>query len=181
MAAAQLYVSGVCENFLFSTGVSAKQIAKFGADVPAEAFVYRDAFLEEIARLELADSAARSPAKTFIEDKSVNTVGNLQGNVQMCIDNNWQKVGILSSDYHVPRIRALLTLLMKQTGLAIEFDYLLSESILKAAHPGVYDVEFDAAYDGPEGKGRLANEKQGLQDLEEGRYVFSEFQLVSRQ
>ena len=180
MAAAQLYGSGACNSILFSTGVSAKQIEKFGPDVPAEAYIYRDAFLRDVTRLEVRQPADVGSIKIFIEDESVNTVGNIEHIVQMCIDNNWQHVGILSSDYHIPRIRAHLKLLMEQTGLTMKFEFLLSESILKAAHPNMYDSTFEVAYNSPEGQKRLVNERKGLMSIESGRYVFSEFQLARK-
>jgi len=53
----------------------------------------------------------------------------------------------------------------------------MAESTLKRLKPGMYDAEIDAAYASPEGKKRVANETQGLRDLEDGVYHLGEFQL----
>lgn len=180
MAAVELYRHGVSENFLFSTGISSKQIDKFGPNVPAEAIIYKESFLKQIAQSESLKSMSHMPPlTTFLEDQSVNTVGNLQGILQICTDNNWKNIAIVSSDYHIRRIQALLHLLLKQyPKTTLTFDFLSSENILKHSFPNKYDDEFATAYANPQGKTRLLNEEKGYQDIVQGRYVFSEFQLA---
>lgn len=171
-AAVELAKSRVSSNFLFSTGVSAKQIEKFGKDVPPEAHIYRDVFLDRLGAERRVDAV-----NIFLEDTSVNTVGNIQAILQLCIDNNWSHIALLSSEYHIPRIRALVNLVLDQYALNLSFDFLSAETILRTAHPRLHDAYFDNAYSTPEAKKRIANEAQGLIALENGNYVLGEFQL----
>jgi uncharacterized SAM-binding protein YcdF (DUF218 family) len=177
MAAAELYRQGITDTFVFSTGVSAKQIAKFGPDVPPEAHVYRDAFKQMIDMPHGADASPR----LYVEDKSINTVANLQEIARLCDKQGWRNVALLSSEYHIPRIRALYELLESRAALKpFAIDFVQAETVLRKYRPGEYDKEFAKQYATPAARLRIMNEHQGLADIQEGRYVLSEYQLAQQ-
>ncbi|HSX29633.1 MAG TPA: YdcF family protein [Candidatus Saccharimonadales bacterium] len=178
-AAQELYWRGVADTFLFSTGVSEKQIAKFGPNVPPESHIYRDYFLAGIKN-DHRKLAHEPPApKVLVEDASVNTVANLLEVSKLCSRYGWNDVAIISSAYHVPRIEALYGLIRDHFAISIRSAFLSAEEILRQSQPGVYDNEIAEAYASIEGKRRIANEQQGLAAINSGNYVFHEFQLTN--
>ena len=178
VAAAELYWQGRASRFLFSTGVSAKQIAKFGPDVPPEAGVYRDLFVETIHANARRQNLTLPLPEMFLEDKSVNTVANLQESVAICKREGWQCVAIISSEYHVPRIAALYDLIATHAPLlAAHPIFLAAEPIVTQAQPGAYDAQIDAAYRSEIGQKRIANEHAGLAHIQSGQYTLHEYQL----
>ena len=169
LAASLLYAQQVTDTFIFTTGITAKTAAALGANVPSEAAVYSQEFLSLIA-------GSDHPAPTIIlEDRSTNTIGNVQEFFAIIDANGWKRVAVLSSEYHLARIKGLCALVGQNA--RVHFTFLSAEKTLKRARPGKYDAEIDAAYASKEGKKRLQNEAIGVAAIAKGGYTPAEFQL----
>jgi len=166
MAAAALYGQHAARHFVFTTGVTAKTTGLFGEGVPSEASVYAAAFLD---RANNADAASA----VLLEDRSTNTIGNVREFLKIIKDSGWQHVAVLSSKYHLPRIKALCEML----GASGRIDFLAAEDIVRQAWPGTYNAEIDTAYASDAGKKRLQNEAEGTAAIEAGGYNPAEHQL----
>lgn len=180
-AAQELYWRKPSIPFVFCNGKSAKQIAKFGPDVPTDAEVYAKEFNRDLTQDERSQASSHTPApKVFLEDTSVNTVASISELFAMCAEQGWKYIGLVSSDYHIPRIEALCSLIFKKLGSKpVEITFISAEAIIKELRPGVYDNEIDAAYKTPAAQQRLKNEQNGCNDIAAGRYYIGEFQLAS--
>ncbi len=176
-AAEELFWQGMSQRFLFSTGISEKQIAKFGPAVPPESYVYREVFLAAIKDDPRGQQHRLELPEVFVEDASVNTVANLLETIELCRRYSWNHVAIISSQYHIPRIKALYELLAEHHDLSLRPEFLEAEPIVRAAQSGVYDDTIAAAYKSAIAATRIANEERGLEHIRSGKYTFSEYQL----
>jgi len=178
LAAQKLYWQNAADTFLFSTGVSEKQIAKFGPDVPPESHVYRDHFLAGIKNDHRKSARERAAPTVLVEDVSVNTAANLLEISKLSGRYGWKNMAIISSEYHISRIEALYGLMRDHFAISIRPKFLSAEEILRQSRPGGYDDEIAEAYASAEGRRRIANEQEGLAAINSGSYVFHEFQLA---
>lgn len=180
IAAAELYLGGHVETFVFSTGISAKQRAINGQDVP-EAKIYADTFWELIEGRRLANPQAYgdlAPPKIILEDRfSANTADNIRRVAQLAEQSGWRDIALLSSRYHLGRVAALFALIQAETGTDIHPTFVSAEEMVQELRPGVYDQEIATAYASESAALREHNEANGLRDMKLGRYVLSEFQL----
>jgi uncharacterized SAM-binding protein YcdF (DUF218 family) len=170
VAAALLYEHDLAGTFVFSTGMSEQTRAALGPDVPAEAVVYSQDFLRRTR------SAGRPDPVVILEDRSVNTYSNLVECIAIIREHDWEQVAIVTARYHVPRVRGLWEVAKGNHPVATGMTFLAAEDIVIRYLPGIYDEIIDAAYDSRQGLKRLRNEAKGLQDLNDGRYVLTEFQ-----
>ncbi len=170
LAATLLCKQGITNTFVFCTGTSEKTKARYGSDVPTEAKVYSQDFLDRIS------VTARPAPAIILEERSVNSYTNLWESIALMKKHGWQRPAILVVRYHIPRVQALWKLLSEKVTVP-DVDFLVAEDIVTAAKPGIYDKMIDTAYSSPQGLKRLASEAQGFNDLQSGRYVISEFQL----
>lgn len=155
-AAAELHRAGCAGVFVFTTGISEKSRARFGPAVPAEAAVYASHFRAQ---------AGEGPV-VLLEQESVNTAGNLAAVAALTQARRWPSVAIVTSEYHVPRVRELLRL----AGGGLAAEVLSAEAVVMAARPGIHDAEIAAGYASPAGLRRTSSERRGLADLYAGRY-----------
>jgi len=179
LAAQELYWQRPAVPFVFCNGKSAKQIAKFGPDVPTDAEIYAKEFQEGIDGDEREQTQA---PQILLENTSVNTVASIGNLIAMCTAHGWKRMGLVSSDYHIPRIKALCGLIFEKLGEEpVTITFMSAEAILKELRPGVYDEEINAAYRTPAALERIRNEQNGLDDIAAGRYHIGEFQLAPTQ
>lgn len=181
IAAVHLLANRQTDTFVFSTGTSQKTKAAFGEDAPTEAEVYSIDFVARLQRYRKEHHDANLPEPTIIlEDRSVNTYSNITEVLEIIRTQGWKKVAIMSARYHVPRVKALCEMILSNghvDAVKAEITFLMSEDIIVQAAPGQYDAMIAEAYSSEQGQKRLAIEAQGLSDIQEGRYVISEFQL----
>ncbi len=176
IAATLLYGQHVATTFVFSTGTSEKTKAAFGADVPTEAQVYSQDFLRR-----LGNGKPTSRLEIILEEKSVNTHSNLTECIKVINQHpTWKKVAIMSARYHIPRIEALWQMATAAHNTEVTPDFLVAEDVIEHFLPGIYTDMIKDAYNSPEGLKRVANEIQGLQDMRDGKYVVTEFQLAKQ-
>jgi uncharacterized SAM-binding protein YcdF (DUF218 family) len=164
IAAAELYKRCAVSTFVFTTGVTAKTSKIFGTDVPTEATVYAQEFLA------LVDAAGAVRPTVILEDHSSNTTQNIQELLTIITSRGWQRVAILSSDYHIARVAALVSLLGPTISKQTDIIYLSAEEVVQQQLPGVYDQQIQKAYASKEAHRRLQNEHKGLQALLSSSY-----------
>jgi len=181
-AAQELYWLNPALPYVFCNGRSAKQIAKFGPDVPTDAEIYADEFrrgISEDDRYKKIQGA--SDPKIILEDVSVNTIASISELLGMCEAYGWKRMGLISSDYHIQRIEALCGLIFEKLGRKhVDVSFMSAEAILKALRPKMYGPEIDAAYATESAKLRIKNERNGCDDIAAGRYHIGEFQLAAK-
>lgn len=172
IAASLVHEHQLTDTFVFSTGTSEKTKAAFGPDVPTEAEVYAEDFLRRISRSSL-------PAPDIILEKnSVNTYSNLTECIGIIRHNEWAHVAIMSARYHIPRVKALWKRATQKYTVGSDVTFLTAENVVQRYPPRRYDQEIEAAYTSEQGQKRLKNEAQGLDDMQTGKYVITEFQLM---
>jgi hypothetical protein len=174
IAATLLHEQQAAGTFVFSTGTSEKTKAALGPDVPTEAEVYSQDFLQRI-------KGSNQPApKLILEANSVNTYSNLTEGIKLIKEQGWGKVAIMSARYHTPRVAALWQLARERHPADVTADILTAEDVVTEALPGIYDEMIAQAYASEWGRKRSQIEKHGLEDLRSGRYVITEFQLKTK-
>ncbi len=178
LATVAFFLQRKSKNVCFSTGKSAKQIEKFGKDVPTEAQIYAQFFQSYLQKaMRKSNVADLVSPKIFLEDRSVNTVNNLQNVIAIIKQQQWREIAVVSNDYHLPRISALYHMLMQKNKYKINISFLSAEEIVKDAFPNKYNVRIQKAYSSKIGKLRVKNELKGLADLKNAQYVLQEYQL----
>jgi uncharacterized SAM-binding protein YcdF (DUF218 family) len=171
IAATQLYRQNITDTFVFSTGTSEKTKAAFGEAVPTEAAVYSKDFLQRL------EGSNRPLPKVILEEYSFNTYSNLTESAEIIHRHPWKRVAILCARYHVPRVKALWQMAVRDRAVSSAVDFLSAEDIIIKSLPGTYDTIIEAAYASPEGQKRLKSEEQGLRHIQDGKYIISEYQF----
>jgi uncharacterized SAM-binding protein YcdF (DUF218 family) len=186
VAAIDLYLGKQAKTFIFTTGKTEKFKTVYGQDIPPEANVHADKFTRSLTALSKKPEWQEKFKDTeepeiILEDRSTSTLTNIQEVLQIILDRDLKKVAIVSSDYHIPRVKALYEeALKKHPEIKAEITFISAESEVKKDQPGKYEGIIDEAYKTPIAKTRLAAEKKGLDDLKAGKYSLQEFQLKNK-
>jgi uncharacterized SAM-binding protein YcdF (DUF218 family) len=185
-ASTELYLHHQAKRFVFSGGQSPRAVKKYGPDIPPEARIYGDQFERVLAGLQKrSDFAERfqqlETPEVGYEDRSQNTETNLREVLRLIHESKWQRVALLTSDYHVPRVRELYEQALRDhPEIQTEITFLSAEDIMKESQPGKYDDVIRKAYESEDGVLRQANEAKGLADLQSGRYRVKPFDIADR-
>lgn len=102
--------------------------------------------------------------RIVLEERSTTTQSAIKVALQLAHERSWQHITFLSSEFHIPRVKAFYT--REKSGLTIEA--VSSESVLLADPTFAeyfQNVTSSLAY-----QRRLAAEKRGVLALEEGSY-----------
>jgi hypothetical protein len=170
-ASFDLYQTKAADCFMFTTGIYEKNKARLGPEVPAESEVYAARFRELIG--------TRPTPEIVIETVATTTLTDLIEAFKVATERMWKQIAILSSEYHLPRVDALCTMLLRGKGRDLTVEFLSAERIVKECEPGTFDQEIDEAYRSESASQRARNEQQGLQDIRDGKYAIQEFQFNS--
>jgi uncharacterized SAM-binding protein YcdF (DUF218 family) len=148
----------VAENFLTTTGKP--NYLENEPDAPGES---------EIGKKELI-SRGIPEEKIFLENESKNTKQNIENVLKIALDHNWKKILILSSNYHIPRIKALYEKAIAENKdyEDITIDFQGAEDVLTAVDPR-WQKYIDQANSLEEMKKREENEKKGVDILKSGK------------
>jgi uncharacterized SAM-binding protein YcdF (DUF218 family) len=177
VTATEMYIESQTRNFVFATGVTDKNRAKFGDNVPTEAEIYEEKFLRVIEGLKKRPDYKTKlenlpPPNVIKEDKSFNTASNIEEISKIIKKQGWQNVRIVSSKYHIPRIKALYEhaqnndLELKN----VKIEFISAEDFVINKKPGRYDKTIKQYYQTDAAKRRLESEARGLHDLQHGTY-----------
>ena len=149
----------VAENFIESTGKPKYLEEK--KDAPAES---------EVAKAELIKRGLPQE-HVFIENESKNTAQNIANVLEMARDHGWKKILVVSSDYHIPRIKVLYEKYLDEHQEYRDFkvEFKSAEYILVEMNPK-WQRYIDQAHNLEEMQKRIQNEQKGLKDLKKDTY-----------
>jgi uncharacterized SAM-binding protein YcdF (DUF218 family) len=186
VAALDLYLNKQARNFVFATGVTEKNIEKFGPDVPPESSVYAEKFLRSVQALgKRSDFSEKfvdlSEPVIVEENRSTNTASHFPEIFRILSQHNWHNVAILSSEYHIPRVEQLYQqALALEPVLTLSPVFIRAEEYVKKVEPGKYDAVINQ-WTNPASNSAAAmrhvNEANGLAAMKKGQYHLGEFQL----
>lgn len=108
-----------------------------------------------------------NPRNIIEEDKSTGTFGQLKESLGIAEKLKFLRVGIISNDYHLPRIGAILEHL---PNLNCRVELISAEEIAIKNDPEFWQKEVKDAYSSEAMKKRIALEQKGVKDIREGKY-----------
>ena len=172
MTALILYLQNKTHHILFTTGITPKDIARFGKNVPSEGMIYASQFLIELHTIKKHRYKASPPPIIIVEEKSTTTLENIRDSFDIILKNKWRRIAIITNHYHLPRVKALYVYIskMQKRVQTVQVSFLDAEKIMKTFNPLKYTKLIDAAYKSRIAKKRITNEHKGLSDLKNGKY-----------
>lgn len=134
-----------------------------GTDAPAVSEVIKDELVERGVPAECI----------FTETESGSTWQQLQALKGIIDHNNFSDITLISNEYHLPRIQAMLETDEELRALwqAGKLKTESAESILINQEP-YWEVAIKSSYERPDIKKRIALEQKGVEDIREGKYKF---------
>jgi len=122
----------------------------------------------ELIQLKVPKSAV------IIEDKSNSTFEQLQELKKIFVKNHLSKLIIISNDWHLPRVRAMIKLDSKLNKLREQKKLVLksAEKILINQRPLFWRKKIDKARQQPKMQKIIKSEKKGIKNLLAGSYIF---------
>ena len=108
-----------------------------------------------------------NPENIIEEEKSTGTYQQLKNSFEIVRRLNLSKVGIISNEYHLPRIEAFLE---HVPNLNCQTELISAEKVAIDNNPEYWKKEIEDAYASEDMKKRIALEQKGVQDLREGKY-----------
>lgn len=188
VAGVALFLQKKSKNLIFSTGITEKNKSQFGDNVPTEAEVYAEKFMKILNAFKKRQEYQKQledleDPEVILENQSSTTLQNIQNVLEIIAQRKWTHVAIISSDYHIPRIKALCEKQLAERNdlQSLKLTFMSAEEVVKDTQPGKYDRLIQEAYQTAAAKLRINNEAQGLRDLEKGAYeTRTEFQKTKR-
>jgi hypothetical protein len=169
---------GLSQHVLFSGGKSKKGAAARGGEhvpAPPAATVYAGHFTNMFVNTDGQTGEGPRITPILLDTVSPNTNANMLYSLQLAQREGWRDMVVISSEYHMPRVTALYSIIKEKLCMdGIRTTFLAAEDVVRAAHPGLYDDSITAAYKSEAGQLRLASEAHGLADMRAGRYSFTE-------
>ncbi|MDX9893237.1 MAG: YdcF family protein [Patescibacteria group bacterium] len=128
--------------------------------------------LAEIIAEELIENGVASD-HIFKEVTSNSTYEQLLEIQRLSAQKNIKELGIVSNEYHLPRIKAMIDNFNQLADLRNDSVKLISaEKVLIDHDPDKWSNLISQAYNSSEMVERLAKEEQGIADIEVGKYEF---------
>lgn len=110
-------------------------------------------------------------AKNILEENTgYTTYGQLKNSLAIVHKLNFSRVGIISNEYHLPRIAAFLKHIPCPN---CHTELISAERILIERAPEEWKRYIEEAYQSEDMKKRIALEQKGIQDLKDGKYKFT--------
>lgn len=155
-------------SILFNQGITGHIIALGGKGQ------YKDVTdfptLSSIIKKELVQFGI--PPNQIEENLSDGTYGQLKTILEIVRQRNWTKVGIISNEYHLPRISAMIEYAPNTGDLKNMADLISAEKILIDHVPKRWQKEIKEAYESTGMQNRIAMEQKGIKDIKDGKYKF---------
>lgn len=104
------------------------------------------------------------------ESTAYNTYRQLKNSLALVKKSGFHRAGMISNEYHLPRIAALLEHIPRPD---VGVELISAEKILLDRASGNWKQHIQEAYASEEMKKRVALEQKGIRDLREGKYKFS--------
>ena len=147
--------------------------SRYETDRPTHASI----IAEELRRDKVNDD------QIILEEESYSTYTELVEMVKISLKNKWRRVSVLTSDYHIPRVREFWRQLEVLSGGNDEFieslhnfhgnsevGFLSAEDVLENIS-GHYKYLIEKVRDSEPYKERLVAEQKGIEDLGSGKYI----------
>lgn len=125
--------------------------------------------LAVVLRRELIELGV-NPQNILEENTGYSTYGQLKNSSAIIHKLNFSRVGIISNEYHLPRIAAFLEHIPYPN---YHIELISAEKILIERAPEKWKKYIEDAYASEEMKRRIALEQKGIQDLKDGKYKFT--------
>lgn len=170
--------------------IAAAEIGKYFPDIKLITDSAPEKTEESLAKI-YADELKRlgiPEAQIDLEEKSIDTVTELVEMMKIARTNNWEKVAVLTSGYHVERVSEMLSHLKEimenmgrrdgefdnaweyfDKGNKLEVRFLSAEEILPLRNI-IYQKIIDIVRNSEAYRKRVAAEKRGIQQIKEGTY-----------
>ena len=170
--------------------IAAAEIGNYFPDIKLITDSAPEKAKESLAKI-YADELKRlgiSEAQIDLEERSTDTITELAEMMKIARINNWEKVAVLTSGYHVERVSEMLSHLkeiIKNMGIKdgefdnaweyfdggnkLEVRFLSAEEILPLRNIKYQEI-IDKVRDSESYKKRVASEKRGIQQIREGTY-----------
>jgi hypothetical protein len=161
-----------------------------GKAIPNMTLATTSRYVNEPARLSCArvmkDQLIRrgnNPHSILLEENSHSTITNIIEMIKLAVTHKWGRVALLSSDYHIRRIRLMAEMIRELgskdkeflsayelfTERNVELLFISAEDILKNYSPH-YAYLINKVHKSERYLARLALEEKGIQDLLDGNY-----------
>ncbi len=126
-------------------------------------------YLSTIMRREL--EALGVPANSIIEEnQSGNTFSQLKALIDLVQKYGWDRVIIVSSRFHLPRVQTMIQYLEEMKALRSKVEYASAEKIVLAEAPEEWRAAIDEAYKSDEFKKLIELEMNGVEQIRSGKY-----------
>ncbi len=112
------------------------------------------------------------PPNQIEENLSDGTYGQLKTILEIANQRNWIKVAIISNEYHLPRISAMIKYAPNIGDLNNLADLISAEKILIDNDRTKWQKEIKEIYESAGMQRRIAIEQKGIQDIKTGKYKF---------
>lgn len=112
------------------------------------------------------------PEEVIIKENSGNTFQQLQELKKIINKKGLKNIGLLSNEWHLPRIKAMLEQFkeLKQIFDLTKVEFLSAEKICLEYDRETWQEIIEQAYQNEELKKRIELEQKGVQDIKKGRY-----------
>lgn len=109
------------------------------------------------------------PENIIEENTAYNTYQQLKNSLAIVQKLNLSQIGIISNEYHLPRITVFLEYIQKSN---IHVELVSAENVLIDKAPDDWKQYIQDAYESETMKKRIALEQKGIRDLRDGKYKF---------
>jgi len=158
-AAYHLYLNRISPLFIVSGGKGQDRNVK-------NARAVADIMKDELVRLGV-------PADVIISDTNPdNTYQQLNALLKIASEVPAQKIGLISSDWHLPRIKTMLDYVPQLTKLSEIVELISAEQILIQYDSMSWKKNIDKSRQGEKMKQRIVIEQKGINQIKEGTYKF---------
>ncbi len=157
LAAVFLYKNHRCA-IIASGGKGQLLNAPSGSEVLKKELLAKDVLLEDIIE----------------ENASRNTYEELKYS-QFLLKKEWENIALISNNWHLPRVKAMIAYLPQLKALARDtrIELIGAEDILLAHQKNRFKQVFENAYASEEMKKRIMLEQKGIRDIKKGLYKLS--------
>ena len=126
-------------------------------------------FLSTVMKRELVLEGV--PESSILEEnQSGNTLQQLREIVRLTQEHRWPWVKIVSSRFHLPRIRAMIEYLEIMETLRLVVEYVSAEEVVLSQEPDEWRTAIDTAYASDEFQQLMELEVRGVKQLQDGTY-----------
>lgn len=110
------------------------------------------------------------PETIIKEEKSKDTLTELREMIKMIQQNNWKNVDVITNEYHISRVEAMLDVLLSETEKEKPLIQLISAEKILETKSSHYKKLFDKVRQTDGYRLRIEREQKGVEDFKQGIY-----------